>query len=567
MFSHALDPNAILIRHPLPMLFLVAAGLTGVLTFVPSLSQAIRRRRSLTACWFLIGLVAIAFCLIAAANLSTHLFLDHVEPNVIGISWMFATGHPVYHTTDSAVRYSQLYGPDLFAIYAALIKLTGESIIGLKAAVIAMLLASFAMMFAGYQKVAGRSIALLATGYALVAVAFYADLPLWVRADAPILLLTAIALLIGLRTGPIVGAILMGAVVGVVFNIKAHTPAYFLGLWCLYPSRWKPASLVTAAVTFAIVVAAPFLLLPQVSLTNYLAWLHEAGKHGLAIGTMLRNVEILLVLGSPAIIAALILAHHAPESFREWRRRHITFLVGTALGMTMVVIVGSKPGAGPWHLIPFVVSIGYMVATLSQRIVDSPPDVVQMIREPASIRILPQATLGALAVIVLVQIGVRLNVIRTLFEQFDDHAVVANLRQIMADHPNADLMMGVGEFDSYELSFYRPMLLFRGNPYLIDFAAIMDMDLSGLPIPAATDAAVVDNQKAVWLIPHGETPFALTSIYKLGIDAFDPTFRRLFLKNYRLVSTKGQFDLWEHVDAVRDPSSAITSMSQEAASR
>jgi uncharacterized membrane protein len=77
----------------------------------------------------LVGLLLIAlFELGIAKYASSNALSDHVESNVISLSGVWGTQHPLYAPLESAERYSLLYGPDLFILNRISMDIFGQSI-------------------------------------------------------------------------------------------------------------------------------------------------------------------------------------------------------------------------------------------------------------------------------------------------------------------------------------------------------------------------------------------------------------------------------------------------------
>ena len=109
----AMDVNWVrdylLARHPLIAqvpVAVVAVALFWVLRSAKPPQRGVVNERAVGR--WCVGIVVVAAgLLLAMASIYTraYTFLDHVEPNVLGISQRFATGRPIYHPIDSAPRY------------------------------------------------------------------------------------------------------------------------------------------------------------------------------------------------------------------------------------------------------------------------------------------------------------------------------------------------------------------------------------------------------------------------------------------------------------------------------
>src|SRR4029453_2647865 len=71
--------------------------------------------------------------------------------------------------------------------------------------------------------------------------------------------------------------------------------------------------------------------------------------------------------------------------------------------------------------------------------------------------------------------------------------------RFLAAHAGESVAVGYG--GAYRPSFVRPLPVFAGSPYLLDAAALMELDLALRPVPAATIGLVRPCSVRFWLIP------------------------------------------------------------------
>jgi hypothetical protein len=124
------------------------------------------------------------------------------------------------------------------------------------------------------------------------------------------------------------------------------------------------------------------------------------------------------------------------------------------------------------------------------------------------------------------------------------HRAIADLDRFIASHPNRTIGMGYGAV-SYQLSTYRPQLVFAGNPYLLDSASLMEMQASGLNnTPEKTINALETCQTQIWLIPKDNPPFQVYSYYPPLQKLFSDEFRKTFAENYDRQETTDFYNAW-----------------------
>jgi hypothetical protein len=284
---------------------------------------------------------------------------------------------------------------------------------------------------------------------------------------------------------------------------------------------------------------------------GYLEWLHVASREPLTRVEFLRELKLLPVLCAPFGLLLWQLAQRNRNALSIYLVKNRLFLLVLGGSLAAVAVSASKIGAGPHHFMPFYPIAGYVCAELygeiqSSKVTNSP---------------LPRFTFTLLlwlwlAAAVAVQIGAGFLAIGSTVLTPRSRAMAANvtsdLKKVMQDHPGEAIEMGYGSWNSYELTYFRPMLVFAGNPLTIDALSLDDAQLSGLQIPRSTLEYLQQCKTQIWLIPKGDAPFDLVNVFSL-IDPglfperrlFSDEFRRIFFQRYRKHGFSKYFDIWE----------------------
>jgi hypothetical protein len=95
----------------------------------------------------------------------------------------------------------------------------------------------------------------------------------------------------------------------------------------------------------------------------------------------------------------------------------------------------------------------------------------------------------------------------------------------------------------------RTELAYAGQPYLLDAAALMDFQASGIEIPQATIDRMLDDRSAIWQIPAGHKPFTIVNCYYRYANGllFEEPFRSAFNTNFYRQGSTEYFDLYMQV--------------------
>jgi hypothetical protein len=86
---------------------------------------------------------------------------------------------------------------------------------------------------------------------------------------------------------------------------------------------------------------------------------------------------------------------------------------------------------------------------------------------------------------------------------------------------------------------------------LVDSAALMDMQKSGLDIPFTTLEVLSSCRTKIWLIPKESPPFQQPSYYPPNNQLFSDEFKKKFFERYELREQTRYFDLWFCKDSDR----------------
>ena len=492
-----------------------------------------------------VGIAGTAALLVYIATLIWYAldqhFFDNAEPSVIAIGWLFHLGQPIYHLPESAERYSHIYGPLAFMIHGAALGALGPSILISKALSALAAALGILLTFLAVRRQVPAWPALAIAGVEALLLMAFRNFSYWPRPEPFQLLAVAASLLIAAAGHGIGAAMGVGVASGVLWNLKLTGPLYSVPIFVLFQRRagW-PACIIAAAVG-ALTAALPFILFENVSLANYLYWFRLSAKTGLLLSTLKQNLEWVLYFCVPLLVAYVARPAAvprslgedglAPRSFSEggWLRTAIAL----AASMATLAIAAAKPGAGPYHFMPFLPTIAYLVAWRTSTF-DARGAV-----EP----LVPRVVIAFVTAAVVVALAQQATFIATMIERRTrDEA--ADIERFARAHPGP-IAMGYGATEAFSLA--RPLLVFRNGSYLVDQPAIREHQLEGVELPAATLDALARCRIKYWLIPKGEPPFVSRNVYAAVFfrPIFPDAFRDTFHAVYAQTGSTEYYDVWE----------------------
>jgi len=458
-------------------------------------------------------------------------FSEQGEVTFSAVSWLLYKGYPLYTALDSAERYSLQHGPNIYLAIGGVMKLLGPSYTTAKLANVLALLLVILISWLWLSKLANKHDALWLVGLESW-ILLHWHYSFAARPDSLMLLCVTVSMYIVTAERNKLLMMLGTAIpLGLIINLKIHGVFYsFPVLWIVYRCLGWRCLMVVCALALPLSVA-PFLL-SQVSFTNYILWLTQSAHMGINLGNLFDKVvlifELFMVLFAIGVIGGIDL-----HRFYLRHRPMILTLLGTLI---VTSIIGSKPGSGTNHLMPLVPVFIYMMFLLATDVrarIGRRPEVV---RTRLAINLSYVILVSVLVLNTISGVGKAISLIKPT-SNGDRAAIIQELQGIEALYPGRTLEIGYGEEKSF--ATYRDYVVlpvFHGNPYLVDKVALGDMHGTGLPTPAATIDKLKGGAIQGWLIPKGNSPFALRE--------FDNAFRQAFVQNYRLTSRTQFFDVW-----------------------
>ncbi|MER3434355.1 MAG: hypothetical protein C4288_13240 [Leptolyngbya sp. ERB_1_1] len=469
-------------------------------------------------------------------------FADPAEANVTSVSWLFHQGKPLYPELDAAERYINNYGALSYVIQSGFLTLLKPSFFSAKVAGSLAGFLSLGLVFLLIRHRLGWNAAIFGT--AIVSLCFLAQTSasgllassFWVRPDALLLFFTVLGLFLVIRGGKSIAVIGSAIALGISTNLKITAFLHFIPIYVLLLYRFGLISVLLSASISLFITALPYLIFPQISFTNYWIWLQQVRLKGIKSEQIPKNLLWTGFVALPVAIAFLQSLFANFDSFKRWLPKHLLYCITLIIGIVVNAVISSTRGALENNMLPFVPLLVYLAIELFQIPIQSKRSKI--------------ITPISLSVAIAFTVSLCLAVYSTEVKFIDrmttapGHRAIADLDRIMATNPNRTIGMGYGAV-SYQLSTYRPQLVFAGNPYLLDSASLMEMQASGLNnTPENTLNALRTCHTDIWLVPKGNPPFQVYSYYPPLQKLFSDEFRKTFAEHYDRQFTSEFYDAW-----------------------
>ena len=441
-------------------------------------------------------------------------YLDHIEGNVVISAWQFAQGTPLYQSEDAAPVFANYYGPLAYLVEVPALLLLGASTAATKLTSLVALTGTVIVLTCYFLRDPAEGDADQGIFFLVAALLLFAPISYWVRPD-PIETFAVAAAVAATRSG--CRPLWVGFFCGVAVNLKAHAGLYFLpilvDLWWI--AGWR--ALLLAAGAGAATALLPFLA-PGISAQDYLTGLSQqiVGR----AQTLVQLPWVVICLMMLLLPIAIPLAAQ-----RQPARTTLYAVVGMAAALVLLY-PATFPGAGAYHFLPLVPVLA-----------------------DARYRLRPCGVDAALSPFALLIIGLPVASanLQLLAAKRETGPLIAQALALARERGPGTVQVGYGDnLQSYMSSqLIRTVLALHSYPAFVDAQILMELHQIGIEGSARWIPALQGCRARRWLLPRGETPFAVANYFYDGARLFGERFRDTFFSNYSLVGSSEDLDVWE----------------------
>jgi hypothetical protein len=455
-------------------------------------------------------------------------YLDHLEPVTAIASWHFMEGQALYKGIHEWPKIG-VYGPLIYIIHSTVFKIVGGSIASSKLAS-SVAIAGSVLIF--YLYASKRFGALKTYSGLLMFVAIlmiYAPYSFWNRPDPFTVFFVTLAVfakdLPVERWGRWAPHVVVGVSMGLAVNLKVHSFIYFFPIF-VDLCGWKGIrKMIIIGLISAVVFLIPFMH-PDISIVKYLGRTFGGlGDRGVDAGMLKSVLRFSLYFISPVLLLVGLMVRG--RNFLDVK--DVIYFVALVITVALLIVPSSIPGTGSYHLLPLLaISIDAMLR-FSRKFDDAPR------RQAVALVLLP-----------IIFLAISIPVQRRLMRQIDRIAQENTAKEI---HDAAEkfrgriIEIGYGEsFKKYRFSYFKPILVFAGNPVTVNAQEIMEYGSLGFDYAPKFIAELEACKTPNWLIPKGEQPFKLQSYY--STSGLFGRAADVFLERYEKTDELNAYTLW-----------------------
>jgi hypothetical protein len=347
----------------------------------------------------------------------------------------------------------------------------------------------------------------------------------WNRPEPFLILVSALALFVALRSSPWVAVISVGVLAGLAVAFKLHGFIYTLPAAAVALARVGTLRGRLVAAIIGSACAALFAILPYLekgaSITGYVRFLGVvAFGAGWSADLFTDNLLIAFILAVP-IVGIWIWWKPVLNTPDRW------LLAALGLSLALITVIGGKEGGGAYYLLPLMPQCMYGIAVVCASAKTETKGIAAFVFVSFFLAYSPHLI-------------AKLRWLRFLDQVPSEREKIAELRTYLDTYPDAQI--GISDDAHYSSYFYRVFSVFDGRPLHIDFGVWMDLAYAG-----------VDEQYIVrfiegcttptWILPVGK-PFTQLNWYN-GLPLVSEAFRQTFFTNYRKIHDGQAYQIWQ----------------------
>jgi hypothetical protein len=451
-------------------------------------------------------------------------YVDHAQPLVASISWLWMRGRELYPNWATGDVSISVYGPITFLINGAALLLSPSILASKLPGVLSLVAALAATSIVLRRTTNGNYASLLLLGSAVLLLDTFHAHAYWNRPEPFLILISALALLvISFRLPSMLEGISIGLLAGIAAGFKVHAFIYLLPTWAAALSKIQSLRDRIFVAFVGSLCAVTFAFLPYfesgVSVAGHLRILRVAFDEGWSLSLFRKSLLFLFVLAAP-ITLILILQKPELNPSKRW------FLATLGISALVMTVISGKQGGGRYYLLPLIPVFVYGIAIA-----------VEKFRIYATLIFATLFLTYGPNLLLDTRWGLRYD--RQIDAQ-SEHDEIAELKTYLDSYPNAQF--GVSDNEHFPAYFYRVFSVWNGRPLHVDFSAWMDLAYTGVDekhILRFIKGCAVQT----WILPLG-APFQLSNFFT-GEPMLSENFRQTFLSSYRQIKSGNTYQIWQ----------------------
>ncbi len=491
----------LLVRGAIFCLLIVMVFIFFPLKIIERISKLFSRLNN-----YFVTILFLFFIFIGVCYLFYPNFFDHVESTIASIGTVMKKGDSLYPNPEPYPYHGILYGPALAEIQGTFNWTGLSTIVKSKLPGFIAFLFSTLILFRISKCSASR-------GYLLYLLPFGGML-FWNRPEPFLLLIVSLSILLGQNLkNKVFLSIILGAFAGAASALKIQGFVYVFAVYIAITfSKFISIQSIILFSFFSLLSFLTFFIPQNISINAYFYYLKSSSIHGLSLRIWIDNAIYLLFLLLPFFF------YYYKAKLEKVQIINLFLIFGIEL---FVSILGSKPGAGAHHLLPFIPTN----AIIFRKLLSNENSVNKQLVNILYFSLIIPSFVAALSLVLPMING---------WDKFDR----AKNEVIYFESKYPGIIMGLADDSTYSYTFLRVIL---ANTQ-IDYPAFMDLQYSGIGDYAFAKHFRNRRIESV-LIPNGGIPFSMNNPYT-SKPLFSDSVRQVFSENYICVKIGEYFTVY-----------------------
>lgn len=490
-----------------------------------------------------IGIILIYF-LIVILYACSPLYLDQGESSVSTVGFLLKDNYELYPSLISGKICGFVYGPVLFLFQKWFYIIFGDSIEASKLVGVLGCIFSFIILYLAIRNRYNSKACLYLIAFVPIVFLQFSSWTFWNRSEPLIMFFIGLALF-GIRQKNIYFSLfLLSISFGFAVNLKITSVLYLFPIFLLSLEKKSIRFHIILLFLSLLIAIIPFLH-KNISFFNYLDLLRKlATNENLYLNLFSGCLKFSFLYYFIPTILILLYMSKQKENLKKFFLKHKFSLVALLVCLVVVMVMGSKAGGGTLYMLPFMPLFVYFWSKLINIEFNYQHVKISNAKLLIIMSLLIGLTFSTVPTSMLKTGYMLLRFSSNLKKDAIPKQVINDLKNIDRQYPDLSIHMGVGDERDYKYTYYRPTLVYMGNPYIVDFAAYMTYKISNMLESRQLAHIFEDCKIDIWLIPKGNTPFNMGNWTNREL-LFDQQLRNAFLNNYDKINSSKFFDIYK----------------------
>lgn len=460
--------------------------------------------------------------------LVSDFYLDHVEPQIATVSWFFEYGKEIYNKTTDYERYSLIFGPITYFSNYFVMKIFGASIFSSK--IISFLFINLTLLITyrtSLKITKNNKFSLFLIGLLSMILLSTVAATLRISNDSLVFFIIALSLyMCTAKKNSLANVFIFGVLITLLLNIKPNLILAILPGTFYFFLKDKSFLNILYCFIVSLILLVIIWTSKYFSIINYISWIEIISQSEFGSGfnskMFLKNISFSLIWIIP--ISVLI--------YKDWKKINLlekVFFYILIASSFLLSLTGSRDGAGTSELFSLVIPAIFIVSKIyNKRSFFIEKEFVGF-----------KTIFLLLIIVVFLHSSTKGLYKKVEFLNKNNYSQqISEINSILNDYRDRKVNMGYGSnYNSYLLSYLRPLLTFNKNNFVLDVPHLVST-INSIPL---NDNFLYECSDNVYIFAKNDKPFSSKYWER---EIFSKKFINSFYINFYKGKTYNFFETW-----------------------